>query len=234
MSETVKIAWHEIESLKKAERKCVSFIGDKWCDVRLMSETTGWVRALCPTSGAPTTLVSGFPMHRIKGTDPWEDTKTKINALGKPRGRVLDTATGLGYTAIQAAESADEVVTVELDPTAIEIARMNPWSAKLFDNDTITQVIGDVAEVVKGFPADHFDAIIHDPPTIQYAGDLYSHEFYIELRRVLADRGRMFHYVADPSRNRGKKLTNGVIKRLKESGFKKVERHPEAFGVVAS
>ena len=234
LTDDISIKWPELEALKKSVRKCITHTGGKWCDVRLMSETTGWVRALCPTSGAPTTLVSGFPMHRIKGTDPWEDTRAKIDAIGKMRGRVLDTATGLGYTAIQAAESADEVVTVELDPTAIEIAEINPWSARLFEDDKITQIIGDVAEVVNEFPADHFSAIVHDPPTIQFAGDLYSHEFYIGLRRVLENKGRLFHYIADPNSKQGNKLTNGVIKRLKEAGFGKVERHPEAFGVVAS
>lgn len=228
------ITWKKIEKLAKSERKCIACYDGEWKDVRALSETTGWVRSLCPTSGAPTTLVSGFPMHRIKNTDPWEDTKAKLSALGKIRGSVLDTATGLGYTAIQAAEAAAEVVTVELDPTAIEIARMNPWSARLFDNEKITQVIGDVAEEIKQFPLDRFNAIIHDPPTIQYAGDLYSREFYIELRRVLKNRGQMFHYIGAPESKQGSKLTEGVIRRLKQAGFRTVKRHPEAFGVVAS
>ena len=52
-------------------------------------------------------------------------------------GCVLDTATGLGYTAIEAAKTAEQVVTIELDPVALEIARLNPWSQTMFDNPEI-------------------------------------------------------------------------------------------------
>ena len=77
-------------------------------------------------------LIAGFVMHRIKDIDPMQDTLRKIATISPIGGRVLDTATGLGYTAIEAAKTADEVVTIELDPGAQQIARLNPWSQALF------------------------------------------------------------------------------------------------------
>lgn len=60
-----------------------------------------------PTGGAPTLLVAGFPMHRIKGIDPHEDTLIKFQTIAPLVGRVLDTATGLGYTAIEVVKTAE-------------------------------------------------------------------------------------------------------------------------------
>jgi hypothetical protein len=199
----------------------------------MYSETTGWYRSLIATGGAPTTLVGGFTMHRIKGTDPMDDTREKIKAIQPITGRVLDTATGLGYTAIEAARTADSVVTVELDPTAIEIARYNPWSRELFERDNICIVVADVGELVEELEDGSFDRIIHDPPTMSLAGDLYSEAFYRELYRVLDRRGRLFHYIGDPDSRSAGRLTEGVIRRLQAAGFERVRRAPKAFGVVA-
>ena len=43
----------------------------------------------------------------------------------------------------------------------------------------------------------------------------------------------MFHYIGDPKSNLGARVTKGVVKRLKESGFTKVIQKPGEFGVVA-
>lgn len=177
-------------------------------------------------------LVSGIPMHRIKETDPIQDTRTKIEPLAEARGPILDTATGLGYTAIEASKGARAVTTIELDPAALEIARLNPWSRRLFENERITQVIGDTFEEVRKLPSGTFGGIIHDPPTIQLAGELYSVELYRELRRVMRRGGTLFHYLGDPNSGQGVKVTQGAVKRLAEAGFSRLERHPEAFGVT--
>lgn len=172
-------------------------------------------------------------MHRIQSTDPLRDTRAKLAAIAPVNGKVLDTATGLGYTAIEAAKTAEHVTTVELDPAAIEIARLNPWSQALFDTSRITIRIGDVAEVIEEFADRSFARVIHDPPIFSLAGDLYSRAFYSQIYRVLSARGRLFHYVGDLSNISGQRVVTGVIRRLKEVGFQRVVRHPEAFGVVA-
>lgn len=203
--------------------------------IQLYSELTARSYSLYPTSGAPTMLVSGLPMHRIKNTDPHRDTLEKIRAA-RPAGNVLDTCTGLGYTAIEASKLASvaQVTTVELDPTVLQICRANPWSQALFDNPKITQIIGDSFDVIESFPDGTFSFILHDPPSLSLAGDLYSLDFYRRACRVLSRNGRLFHYIGDPESKSGRSATAGVIKRLEQAGFRHIERAPRAFGVVAS
>jgi hypothetical protein len=178
-------------------------------------------------------LISGIPMHRIKGTDPYRDTLQKIKTIAPVTGHVLDTATGLGYTAIEAAKTADHVVTIELDPVALEIAQLNPWSQALFENPRITQLVGDSFEEIQDFESGTFARIIHDPPAFSLAGDLYSGEFYRQLFRVLRSGGRLFHYVGDLESKSGRIVSKGAVRRLQEAGFSRVVRRPEAFGLVA-
>jgi len=222
-----------LEKIAKSDRGCFEIIGGESVAIQQFSEATGYMRSLAATNGAPTMLVSGIPMHRIKNTDPMQDTREKIEALGTIHGKVLDTATGLGYTAILAAKKADMVVTVEIDPVAIEIAKRNPWSVELFSNPKVEVFIADIQEKIDDFSTGEFSAIVHDPPTFQFAGELYSLEFYKKLFRVLSRKGTLFHYIADPDSKLGDRMTKGVTKRLHEAGFSKVERRPKAFGVVA-
>jgi len=104
---------------------------------------------------------------------------------------VLDTATGLGYTAIEAARTAEHVITIELDPAALEMARANPWSQALFTAPNIKQRIGDAFDVVETLKDETFHRIIHDPPAFSLAGHLYSTDFYRELYRVLRPGRRL-------------------------------------------
>jgi predicted methyltransferase len=171
-------------------------------------------------------------MHRIKDTNPEKDTRQKIKAA-RPAGRVLDTATGLGYTAIAAAKTAAHVITVELDPAVQAICRLNPWSQGLFNNPAIEQRIGDSFDVIESIPNASLNRIIHDPPTFSLAGHLYSRDFYAEMYRVLKPGGRAFHYIGDPESKSGRRTTAGAIRRLEGVGFSQVRRIPRAFGVVA-
>jgi len=172
-------------------------------------------------------------MHRIKGIDPHLDTLKKVRTIGPITGRVLDTCTGLGYTAIEAAKTADQVTTIELDPTVLEVARLNPWSRQLFDDPKIQQVVGDSFDEIESFEDGVFSRIIHDPPTFSLAGDLYSGEFYRHLFRVVKRKGRVFHYIGDLESRSGRNVTRGVVRRLQEAGFSRVVRKPAAFGLVA-
>ena len=202
--------------------------------IQLYSELTDRLYSLYPTSGAPTMLVSGLPMHRIKGTDPYRDTLEKIRAA-RPAGNVLDTCTGLGYTAIEASKLSNvaHITTIELDPTVLQICRLNPWSKALFENLKITQLIGDSFDEIANFADGTFTTILHDPPYFRLAGDLYSLDFYRQAWRTLSRNGRLFHYIGDPESKSGRSVTPGVIKRLEQAGFRRVERAPRAFGVVA-
>ncbi len=225
--------WQSIEKIGKSEVNCFILEDNTIRPIQVFSEYTNRVCSLMPTKGAPSMLIAGFVMHRIKDVDPMQDTLRKIAAISPIVGRVLDTATGLGYTAIEAAKTADEVVTIELDPGAQQIARLNPWSQALFHTPKIRQIMGDAYEVVQTFEDGNFSRIIHDPPTFSLAGELYSGVFYQQLFRVLKRGGRLYHYIGDPNSKASGGVTKGALKRLKEAGFTRVVRKPEAYGVVA-
>jgi predicted methyltransferase len=227
------VSWDSIDEIATTENSCFVVEDGELFRVQVFSEFTNRLYSLMPTEGAPTMLVSGIPMHRIKGIDPHLDTLNKMEALGSAVGQVLDTATGLGYTAIEASRTADQVVTIELDPAALEVARYNPWSRDLFDNPKIEQLVGDSFDVVQEFEEGAFDRVIHDPPAFALAGDLYSNEFYAEMYRVLNRGGRLFHYIGNPESKSGSTVTRGAIRRLQEVGFSRVSHRPKAFGVVA-
>jgi predicted methyltransferase len=225
--------WHSIEKISKSEVNCFILKDNTIRPIQVFSESTNRVCSLMPTRGAPSMLIAGFVMHRIKDIDPMQDTLRKIAAISPIVGRVLDTATGLGYTAIEAAKTADEVVTIELDPGVQEIARLNPWSQALFHSPKIRQIMGDAYKVVQTFEDGSFSRIIHDPPTFSLAGELYSGAFYLQLFRVLKRGGRLYHYIGDPNSKASGGVTKGVLKRLQDAGFARVVRKPEAYGVVA-
>lgn len=227
------LPWQAVTSAASSETACFVVEDGVLRKVQLFAPETGLVYSLYPTPGAPTLLISGVPMHRIKGIDPWADTMAKIGAVAPVRGRVLDTATGLGYTAIAAARTADEVTTVEVDPAVLEIARLNPWSQDLFANPKIRRISGDSFEVLRGFPDSCFDIAIHDPPALALAGELYSLDFYRELFRVLRPGARLFHYVGDPRSRAVAAATRGVLRRLAAAGFRRVTQRAAAFGVTA-
>ncbi len=228
-----RLDWKSVEEINSNDVGCYFIEGNTAKVIKGFSEFSGRVYGLMPTDSAPTMLISGIPMHRIKDTNPYKDTLSKIKAIAPIHGDVLDTTTGLGYTAIEAAKTARHVTTIEIDPTAQQIARLNPWSKDLFNNPKITQLIGDAFDQIETFDDESFSAIIHDPPMFSLAGDLYSLAFYQQAFRVLKPSRRMFHYIGDPESKSGARVTAGVIRRLQNAGFQRVNHAPRAFGVVA-
>lgn len=233
LSDNEHLEWKDLEEINQHEVGCFTVDSGRIRKIQLYSEKMNRVYSLMPTAGPPTMLLSGIPMHRIKGTDPRKDTLAKIKTLKPITGQVLDTSTGLGYTAIEAAKSAEKVVTVEIDPAVLDICRLNPWSHRLFEDKRIESRIGDVYEEITQFEDAVFSRIIHDPPTITLAGDLYSAEFYVRLMRVLKPGGLLFHYIGDLTSRSGKRTSRGVVQRLKNAGFRRVVSRKEAFGVIA-
>ena len=229
-----QLSWGQVEEISKTKNVCFQLAVSHLHKIQTFSDETNRFCSLMPTTGAPTLLIAGFPMHRIKNTDPYRDTLSKIKAIAPISGRVLDTTTGLGYTAIEASRTAQSVVTVELDPTVLDIARQNPWSKLLFENPKISQLIGDSSEVITELPNGAFTHIVHDPPTLSLAGELYSGTFYRELFRVLRRGGRLFHYIGDLDSQLGHRVAKGAIHRLKDAGFVNAKPYPQAFGIVAT
>jgi predicted methyltransferase len=249
------VPWSFLSKVAKKQRagvwQCWEDDDDDPEKVEGMSDLTRRTASLMPAhEGAvpPTATLGGFNMHRVKGVDPSEDTARKLAALGgggrlkggRRPSRVLDVCTGLGYTAIGAAQlpSVTEVVTIELDPLMVYLQRSNPWSAALFEDGVavedkmIRRLLGDATQVLPTLPDGYFDAAIHDPPTNAMSGELYSLEVYRGLRRVLRRGGVLFHYIGDPSSRTSGKMFKGVIERLREAGFD-AKTTADAFGVTA-
>ena len=226
------LTYSQIDTINKDENSCFHLVNGELQKIEAFSARTNRYYSLLPTSGAPSMLVSGIPMHRIKGTTPDQDTERKIQALGKPFGLILDTAMGLGYTAIRAARTAAQVITIELDPAVILICKANPWSQGLFTNPKIHKIIGNTADIAPLFQDGIFNAIIHDPPMFNLGGYLYSGEIYETFYRILRPNGRMFHYIGNPESRTGASVGKGVMNRLRQVGFT-VTPKPNAFGVLA-
>lgn len=227
------LGWEQLRFIADAENKCFRVLDGDSQEIRGYSESTSRTFSLMPTAEAPALLISGFTMHRFKDISPRRAAQEMVRAAAPIHGRILDTATGLGYTAIAAAQKASAVITIELDPGSLEMARSNPWSQELFHHPAIRLIAGDSSEEIVKFADGYFDVVIHDPPSISLAGDLYGGEFYRQAWRVLAGNGRMFHYCGDPGSASGGRVTGGVVRRLQTAGFRRVIPKPSAYGVLA-
>jgi predicted methyltransferase len=227
------LSWEQLQAIADSENGCFKVLNHTMEGIRGYSESTRRVFSLFSTSEAPALLISGFTMHRLKDISPRRAALEMVRAAAPVRGRVLDTATGLGYTAMAAARSAAAVVSIEIDPGSLAMARANPWSQELFNHPAIRLIEGDSSEEIVKFPDEYFSVIIHDPPSLSLAGDLYGALFYWQAWRVLAGNGRMFHYLGDPKSASGGRVTKGVVQRLQTAGFRRIVPKPSAYGVLA-
>jgi predicted methyltransferase len=228
-----RLGWDVLGDIAESELSCFTVGDASATPIRHYSETSARTFSLMATGTSPALLVSGFVMHRIRDVTPREGALRMVQSLGRLQGRLLDTATGLGYAAIEAARQASEVVSIELEPGARQMARENPWSRDLFSLPNVRLLLGSSADLLPTFEAGEFAAAVHDPPAVNIAGDLYSVDFYREMHRVLSRTGRFFHYIGDPGKPSGARTTAGVVRRLLDAGFSRVEKRPAAFGVLA-
>ena len=209
----------------KDDNVCFLIRDNSLVKIHLFSDETNKFYKLVPTREAPTIEISGIRMHATKYMTPMEDTKRKIESIAPIHGFVLDTCMGLGYTAIASSKLADFVITCEMDENVIEIAKHNPWSEELFNNKKISVLKTNILDEIKIFKSGMFDVVIHDPPRLTLATELYSLDFYKQIFRVLKNNGKLYHYTGSPgSKNRKINLVGNVSKRLKQAGFKNIER----------
>jgi predicted methyltransferase len=227
------LSWTTLREVEEHTNVCFTVENGALLPIRGLSEDSQRIFQLMPTDGAPAMLVAGFTMHRFRDVDPYEGAARMVRALSPLRGRLLDTATGLGYAALEASKFARQVVTIELDPMAQEMLRANPWSRPLLSKSNVSQLIGNSAELITTFDDECFAAVLHDPPAVNLAGELYAESFYAEVHRVLQRGGRFFHYIGDPNSSSGGRTTRGVIRRMQSAGFARVTPKAGAFGVLA-
>jgi len=192
---------------------------------------SGALIKLVPTAwGPPTFEIDGIKMLPTARVSPLEDARRKVS-LVEPRGRrLLDTCGGLGYFAVAALEAgAARIDSFEKNADVLWLRTMNPWSPAT--DPRLNLAHADVTEAVASLPARTFEAVLHDPPRIGIAGELYSQAFYEELARVLVPRARLFHYTGTPNKlTSGRDVPGEVLRRLERAGF---EARREGDGVLA-
>ena len=184
---------------------------------------------------APALMIDGILMHRVKETDPMTDARTKASIAARPKTKMLDICTGIGYSTIACLEmGVHSILTIERQKEVIDLAKLNPWSQNLFNDERVDLVLEDAVRKIGELSERSFDSVLHDPPKFSLSPDLYTTEFYAEIFRVLKKKGVLLHYVGSPgSRYRKIDFQKGVMSRLRDVGFRNVRRKEEVLGVFA-
>src|SRR5260370_242578 len=109
-----RLDWASVEKISQDTVKCYTISVKGMQAVQTFSKATNRLCSLMPTRGAPSMLIAGFVMHRIKELDPWQHAQRMIATLAPVSGSVLDTATALAYTATLPATTPDTLTTIHL------------------------------------------------------------------------------------------------------------------------
>ena len=72
-----RLSWTRLEEIGQNESVCYLVRDNDAEKIQRFSEYLDRFYSLMPTQGAPTLLISGVLMHRIKGIDPYHDTLRK-------------------------------------------------------------------------------------------------------------------------------------------------------------
>lgn len=187
--------------------------------IQMFDQERNFSYQLAPTSYRPILRISATQMHK----KPFLDRLEKENLDGK----ILDGGTGLGYSAIIAAKTADHVITIEWDPNVIEIATYNPHSAPLFELPNITLIHGDITEEIKKFEAKSFNNIIQDGGMPKSSGGFFSQSHAHQLYRVLKRGGKLYFYLPKKGIKKGRDFGMEQVRRMRNAGFTLIERDLE-------
>jgi release factor glutamine methyltransferase len=108
--------------------------------------------------------------ERVLRPRPWTIAQSRWAsdvAASAPPGRVLELFAGVGHIGLAAvAGSQRELVMVDLNPAAVELARLNVERAGLTGRVTVRQ--GRIDEVLR--PDELFAVVVADPPWVPSAG----------------------------------------------------------------
>jgi predicted methyltransferase len=225
-----------VEQLEKIARDADSiyFINDEGIFKAALSGKHFYKLMPVARNQAPALLIDGILMHRVKETTPMEDATMKAELCARQGIDMLEVCTGLGYASIACLEKGiRSIVTIEKDENVLELARLNPWSRRLFSDERVTIINADATQEIENLEDRSFHAVMHDPPRFSLAPELYTTDFYRELHRVLRRKGMLLHYVGSPgSKHRKRDLQKGIMKRLRDAGFSNVVRKEEVLGVL--
>ncbi|OLS22868.1 MAG: Polyamine aminopropyltransferase [Candidatus Heimdallarchaeota archaeon LC_3] len=201
---------------KDKTKICYAIENNQIFPLKFFNDRMKFFYKLVPTSNRPILTVSATPFHKKPFLDFIETMSLK--------GKVLDGGTGLGYSAIIASKTADKVITVEWDSNILLMGTYNPYSAELFNNDIIELIEDDITEYISSCENKIFDFIIQDGGMPKSSGTFFSYSHATELFRVLKPKGRLFFYLPQHGKTKGRDFGAEQIERLKNSGFRLLER----------
>lgn len=211
--------------IKPKDKTCYLIENNKFVKLQFFSEKTNKLYKLIPTSNKPILKISATSMHKKPFIEKIKNLQLK--------GKILDSGSGLGYTAIAASQSANQIITIEWDPNVILIAKLNPYSQKLYTNKNITQINADLTKEIKKYKNNEFDNIILDAGTVNQSGDFFSTKNYEQIYRVLKQGGKIFHYLPQSGIKHGRDYISEIILRFKRIGFKNIKKDNESSSIEA-
>ncbi len=214
----------EFPRLRERDNDAYLLVKNKLEKVQFFSPETNMLYKLIPTSFRPILQCSGTSMHKKEFVERVEADKLT--------GKVLDAGTGLGYTTIAAAKTAEEVITIEKDKNVILMAKYNPYSQELFSGKNIKRLMGNIVQKITAFPDGEFDFVIFDAGTPKSSDDFFSLKNYQQAERVLKRNGKLYHYLPKHHLQRGRDFGGEAIERMRRAGFKLIERKVEESYVV--
>jgi len=212
--------------IRKDDNSCYVLLKDKLEKVQFFAQDTNSLYKLVPTSYRPILQISGTSMHKKQFVERIEHDKLI--------GKILDSGTGLGYTTIIAAKTAEEIITIEIDKNVMEIAKYNPYSQELFSDKKIKRISGNIVQKITKFKDREFDFIIFDAGTPRSSDDFFSLKNYQQAYRVLKEKGKLYHYLPKHQITKGRDFGGEAIARMEKAGFKVIDRKIEDSYVVVS
>ncbi len=185
--------------------------------------------ALVMEKGFPILEIDGIRMH-VFANNPFEYAKKVVSNLNIKGKYILETCFGQGYIT-RLLRDAEKVISYEISKEVLDIAEWNPYSKHLFNVENIEIREGDISIEIPKIK-EKFDVIVHDPPTIKVAEDLYSSSFYEKLYRVAKPEALLYHYIGNPFKVRNANIKERIIKRLEKAGWKLIKSLDEVQGLL--
>jgi predicted methyltransferase len=201
------------------EKVCYAIYNNAIYPLKTFSEVSNFYYKLVPTSWRPILRISATQMHKKPFLDFLEKEKLK--------GFVLDAGTGLGYSAIIASKTANNVITIEWDKQVIDIAAFNPHSRALFESMNIKLVHGDLSYELLKFDDNYFNNIIQDGGMPKSSGEFFSQRNCNHLYRILCRGGHLYFYLPQHGKSKGRDFGAEHINRLNKAGFFLKKRYIE-------
>jgi len=147
--------------------------------------------------------------------------------------RVLELGTGSGIVAIFAADFAEEVIAIDINPHAVECATLNVKAHDLSSKITVRE--SDLFDNIKG---EKFDVILFNPPFFEevprsildraWRSTKVADRLAVELGEHLTSHGRLFLFLSSdgptdiflvPLRVRGYKISEVFRRDVKSEEF---------------